>query len=200
MDTYRATNTKNGKFYIGSTFNFDRRKAEHFRCAENYPFQNALRKNPEAFEWEVWQDDSNDSVLEQALLDMWFGCEQCYNLNPSAKHPPRADGIPRTQATKDKISESMKSHWDGNEEKREEWRDRKIGTKQTQEAKDKAGDSLSLNWGNRWEVVDSDGNLHIVTNLRRFCKEHSLNRSCMHDLVKKQNGQKTHRGFKLKDS
>jgi len=92
MDTYKATNTTNGKFYIGSTTNFNRRKTEHLKCEENYPFQNALRKNPEAFEWEVWSDGCEDSVLEQALLDMWFGCEQCYNLNPSAKHPPSWGG------------------------------------------------------------------------------------------------------------
>lgn len=89
MDTYRATNTTNGKFYIGSSTNFEKRKKEHLSSKENYPFQNALRKNPDAFEWEVWSDDSNEPILEQALLDMWYGKECCYNLNPSAKHPPR---------------------------------------------------------------------------------------------------------------
>ena len=84
MDTYKATNTTNGKFYIGSTTNFTRRKTEHLKCKENYPFQNALLKNPEAFEWEVWHDDCEEPVLEQALLDMWYGKECCYNLNPLA--------------------------------------------------------------------------------------------------------------------
>jgi hypothetical protein len=84
MDTYRATNTTNGKFYIGSTTNFERRKYEHLRSIENLPFQSALRRNPEAFEWEVWSDDSDEPILEQALLDMWFGRECCYNLNSQA--------------------------------------------------------------------------------------------------------------------
>ena len=84
MDTYKATNTLNGKFYIGSTTNFEKRKKEHLKSQENFPFQNALRKNPEAFEWEVWTDDSDERILEQALLDMWFGCEQCYNLSSKA--------------------------------------------------------------------------------------------------------------------
>ena len=88
MDTYRATNTTNGKFYIGSTTNFEKRKKAHLRSKEIYPFHNALRKTPDVFEWEVWSDDCDEPVLEQALLDMWFGCEQCYNLNTSAKHPP----------------------------------------------------------------------------------------------------------------
>ena len=84
MDTYKATNTTNGKFYIGSTTNFDRRKTEHLNSKRSLPFQNALRKNPDSFEWEVWHDDCEEPILEQALLDMWHGKECCYNLNPLA--------------------------------------------------------------------------------------------------------------------
>jgi group I intron endonuclease len=88
MITYKATNTLSGKFYIGSTTNFEKRKKAHLSSRYNYPFQNALRKNPEAFEWEVIEDDSGEPVLEQALLDMWYGKECCYNLNPCASRPP----------------------------------------------------------------------------------------------------------------
>ena len=84
MYTYRATNTTNGKFYIGSTNNFEKRKKAHITSKQNYPFQTALRKKPEAFEWEVWSDESHEPILEQALLDMWFGKEQCYNLRREA--------------------------------------------------------------------------------------------------------------------
>ena len=84
MFTYKATNTLNGKFYIGSTRDFEKRQKEHTVSLRNYPFQNALRKNPEIFEWEVVEDDSDKPLLEQALLDMWFGTEMCYNLNKYA--------------------------------------------------------------------------------------------------------------------
>ena len=104
MNTYKATNTRNGKFYIGSTKNFEKRKQGHLKSRVNYPFQNALRQDPEAFEWEVWSDECEDPVLEQALLDMWFGKEQCYNLNPSAKHPPSRLGTVATEDTKKKLS------------------------------------------------------------------------------------------------
>lgn len=87
MDTYRSTNTLNGKFYIGSTLNFEKRKKQHLRSQLNRPFQNALRKNPEVFEWEVFKDDSLKRELEQALLDMFFGTSQCYNLNKNAYVP-----------------------------------------------------------------------------------------------------------------
>ena len=92
MDTYRATNTRTGKFYIGSSKNFEARKKSHLKSKENYPFQNALRKNPDEWEWEVWTDGCEEPVLEQALLDMWFGTEQCLNLNPLASIPPKVVG------------------------------------------------------------------------------------------------------------
>ena len=106
METYKATNTKNGKFYIGSTNNFERRKREHLTSKENYPFQNALRKDPGAFEWEVWSDLCGEPVLEQALLDMWFGKECCYNLNPSAQHPPSPRGRVCSEETRRKKAEN----------------------------------------------------------------------------------------------
>jgi group I intron endonuclease len=87
MITYIATNTLNGKFYIGSTTNFERRKKSHMDSELEYPFHRALRKNPEAFVWEVYPDDSEGRELEQALLDMWFGKEQCYNLSENASSP-----------------------------------------------------------------------------------------------------------------
>ena len=87
MITYKSTNTLNGKFYIGSTKDFDKRKKGHLASSLNYPFQNALRQNPGAFEWETVEDDSEEPVLEQALLDMWFGTEMCYNLCPYAFRP-----------------------------------------------------------------------------------------------------------------
>ena len=110
MDTYKATNTTNGKFYIGSTTNFELRKKGHLKSRENYPFQNALRKNPEVFEWECWTDEYNEPILEQALLDMWFGCEQCYNLNPSAKHPPSSKGRLPSPETRSKTSATLMGH------------------------------------------------------------------------------------------
>ena len=96
MITYIATNTLNGKFYIGSTINFHKRKINHLTCKVKSHFHHALRKNPEAFVWETTEDGYSEPVLEQALLDMWFGKNQCYNLSPVAGRPPSHKGVKRT--------------------------------------------------------------------------------------------------------
>jgi predicted GIY-YIG superfamily endonuclease len=84
MITYLARNTRNGKFYIGSTVNFESRKKQHIDNQGPYPFHRALRANPDIFEWETYEDESEGRELEQALLDMFFGTEMCYNLSPYA--------------------------------------------------------------------------------------------------------------------
>lgn len=107
MITYIATNTLNGKFYIGSTKDFGKRKKDHLKSKNNYPFQNALRKHPDLFEWETHVDDCDEPVLEQALLDMWFGKEQCYNINPFASRPPSPEGREISEEMREKIREKL---------------------------------------------------------------------------------------------
>ena len=92
MDTYRATNTLNGKFYIGSTKNFEHRKYQHLHSKETYPFQTELRKNPEAFVWEVYTDNLDTNEHEVRLLREFYFDARCYNLNPCAERPPSAKG------------------------------------------------------------------------------------------------------------
>jgi group I intron endonuclease len=85
MITYKATNTKNGKWYVGSTLNFEKRKKQHLNSKQKTPFHNALRKSPEIFLWEILEEnDLNTRDTEQFILDEYFGSEQCYNLSSSA--------------------------------------------------------------------------------------------------------------------
>jgi group I intron endonuclease len=159
MITYIATNTRNGRFYIGSTLDLERRKEEHLKC-HDFPFQRSLRSDPTVFEWETWEDDSNEPVLEQALLDIWYGKEQCYNLSPFASRPPGNSGVPHTELTKQKISASMKGKNTGeaNPSKREEVRQKisnsKKGISRPQEVKDK----ISKGCKGKRHWVDASGN------------------------------------------
>ena len=95
MDTYRATNTLNGKFYIGSSINFKQRKSQHLRSKENFPFQNDLRKNPEAFVWDLYVDDLDTNYHEVKLLKEFFFDVRCYNLNADGERPPDLTGRTR---------------------------------------------------------------------------------------------------------
>jgi group I intron endonuclease len=143
MDTYKATNTINGKFYIGSAVNFEDRKKAHLRSKKNYPFQNALRKNPEAFEWEVWSDDSDEPILEQTLLDMWFGKECCYNLNPLANRPPRLFGDANPMRRKEVVEKVIQHHRGKqvSKETRQKQSEARKKYSQPEEVRKKQGDS-----------------------------------------------------------
>jgi len=110
MITYIATNTENGKFYIGSTTNFERRQREHLTTSQEFYFQRALRRNPDLFNWEVHEDDSEDPVLEQALLDMWYGKKQCYNMSGFAQRPPDRKGEKLKPDAYEKLVTRLKSN------------------------------------------------------------------------------------------
>ena len=102
VTTYKATNQKNGKWYVGSTTtSLGRRKREHLNSSAHLPFHNALRKDPTAFVWEVLDETEEEVVTrshEQYVLDGWWGTEYCYNVNPKA-----------TGCTSEQASERMRS-------------------------------------------------------------------------------------------
>jgi len=119
MITYIATNTTNGKFYIGSTVDFERRKTEHLASNSKYPFQQSLRKNPENFVWVTAKDNLDHPLFEQKLLDLYYGTELCYNLNPKADRPPSQAGREVSKETRQRQSRA------------------RIGLKRTKETKTK---------------------------------------------------------------
>ena len=88
MITYVPINLSNRKFYIGSTTNFDRRWKGHMTSTCNYPFQNALRRNPDNFFVLISEDDGlKTREEEQFYLDFYHGSEHCYNLSSNATAP-----------------------------------------------------------------------------------------------------------------
>jgi group I intron endonuclease len=106
MITYTATNTRTGQFYIGSTNNFKKRQQEHLSSKAPFPFQRALQKNPDEWEWEFVEDDREDRELEQFLLDLFFGENLCLNLSADATSPVK--GRKHTPETKAKIGAKHK--------------------------------------------------------------------------------------------
>ena len=85
MITYLGITLNNRKFYVGSAVDFERRQKAHLKSRDNYPFQNALRKDPDNVYWIASDDDESDGrEEEQFYLDFYHGSEWCYNLNPLA--------------------------------------------------------------------------------------------------------------------
>jgi group I intron endonuclease len=88
MITYVPINLSNKKFYIGSTVNFDRRWQGHMTSTSNYPFQNALRRNPDNFFVLISEDDGLETrEEEQFYLDFYHGSEHCYNISKNTLAP-----------------------------------------------------------------------------------------------------------------
>lgn len=72
---YKATNKINGKSYVGKTYNFKKRKNEHFYDIDNNtPFHRALKKyGKENFEWEIIDRAENENeILEKEIYWIKF--------------------------------------------------------------------------------------------------------------------------------
>jgi len=164
MITYIATNTINGKFYIGSTTNFERRKDEHIKSKDNYPFQNSLRKNPSLFEWEVYEDTYDEPILEKSLLDMWWSKSQCYNINQYASRPPDPTGRKVKSGTREKISKKLKGRKTSEKQKHAVSKSNKT-RKISEETLKKKSDAVSGNDNPFY------GKKHSVQTLQKFSEQ-----------------------------
>ena len=106
MITYVPINLSNRKFYIGSTVDFDRRWRNHLNSDYNYPFQNALRNDPDNFFVLISEDDGLETrEEEQHYLDFYHGTEWCYNLSSKVDQPAGWTGKSLSEPHKQKLSD-----------------------------------------------------------------------------------------------
>jgi hypothetical protein len=86
MITYTATNTKTGRFYIGSAknyCNYMNRVGNHHVGNPYSDFRKELQKNPLDFVWDYSEDNFSDRDFEEALLEVYVGSKWCYNISTS---------------------------------------------------------------------------------------------------------------------
>lgn len=110
---YKITNTKNGKFYVGSAANFSSRWSGHRHHLKrgthsNKHLQSAWNTYGEQnFEFSVIKNVDPEYLLaeEQVYLDKWVGHADCYNIASSAESPGL--GISPSKETRQKMSKSM---------------------------------------------------------------------------------------------
>lgn len=110
---YRIINTKNGRFYIGSTSNFEKRKYCHFKELQKNIHANGFLQNDfnrcgiEQFEMEILIEvpTENQFKIEQEILDEVFDNKVlCYNINPIVCVPPSRKGSVASEESKRKMS------------------------------------------------------------------------------------------------
>ncbi len=111
---YEIRNVSNGKFYIGSSINIERRwKNDHHRTLKqgthpNRHLQRAWNKfGEESFELSILGICDKEHLLniEQSLLDRYANTEWCYNIAKNAQAP--GTGIIPSKETKLKMSQSL---------------------------------------------------------------------------------------------
>jgi group I intron endonuclease len=83
---YKITNTINGKCYIGSAVDLDRREKDHFKASTNPPLRRAMKKyGKDKFTFEVLEECTIREMLslEQLNIDLHRvvkGWENLYNI------------------------------------------------------------------------------------------------------------------------
>jgi len=111
---YKITNIINGKFYIGSTINFSRRKAEHFcrfrKNKGNSIIKNALIKyGVENFKFEILEELNFGEWASYNYKIEFITCREEYYLellNPPYNIRREVDGViksPRTEEEKQRL-------------------------------------------------------------------------------------------------
>ena len=116
MLTYKATNIKTGRYYIGSAktyCHFMNRIGNHHIRKDKRDFIQDLQRDPEAFVWEVLREDDLDTRdYEYELLQEHVGNPLCYNkssTNGAVRGvAQRGTGWEHSDLTKLKMSESAK--------------------------------------------------------------------------------------------
>jgi len=142
---YRIRNTKNGKFYLGSSDDIVRRwkeghKAKLVRGVHDNPhLQNAWNKyGKDSFLVEVLRECSKEDLLveEQKELDVWVGCPECYNIRKDAKCIV-LPGSNRPEWVKQKISLAQKGKPRWTEEQKKQMSIQRKGRKHSPETIEK---------------------------------------------------------------
>lgn len=91
---YKATNTLNGKSYVGETCDFDKRKKEHLRCnpKEDCEFHRAIQEfGVDKFEWEILETTDNKEKaheLEKYYIEKYNTYRKGYNMTKGGLGAP----------------------------------------------------------------------------------------------------------------
>ena len=191
MITYVPINLTNKKFYVGSAVDFDRRWRQHLNSTASYPFQNALRKNPDRFFVLVSEDDGLDTRdEEQFYLDFYHGSEWCYNLssktflgpevsalgaksaNDSRTPKERSDLASKANKSRSKESVSATATKGGKSSGPSSYLKmvEKLGEEGVESRQIKSGESTKKSTSKTVELTDESGETTVFSGIREACR------------------------------
>jgi group I intron endonuclease len=211
---YKATNTTNGKMYIGKTTKgLSRRRTEHISFTKpNTVFQHAIRKyGKSAFIWEIICECSSSEELINAEKEM-IAKYQSNKLGIGYNMTSGGDGFAHGKDNpvhrpdvQEKIIAKLKTN---NGSFRQEVRDKisktLTGRKLSEEHKRSiamaalghaAAKGASNSKSKEWNVIFPDGHIEKIKGLRAFCREYLLNEKLMRRTARGES--KHHKNFKL---
>jgi hypothetical protein len=120
MILYTATNTKTGRFYIGSAASvkhYIARRRYHLTVNNSkWEFHRDLQENPADWVWET--SEITDRSEEEAMLALYVGSKYCYNKSSRADGSGfggRPKGYEHKISTREKQSDSQRQNWEDNE-------------------------------------------------------------------------------------
>ena len=190
MLVYCATNSHNGKKYVGiTTQSFAQRKREHYnrmvRNERQHKFYHALRRYGfDNFTWEVLETFDNKEALRSAecsYISEFNSYHRGYNSTPG--------GDIVTDATRELISRKLKNRivtW-GHKSKQTRLENGtyfgRPGSKGANNPKAKS-----------YLVTAPDGTHEVITGIRQFCREQGLSHNLLLSVA---SGKQTHhKGYK----
>ena len=163
---YRITCTANGKFYLGRTVDFAKRRMQHLNDLKRKAHKNIILQScydkygKESLVFELLEPiaDINDQIIkEQEYIDRYIGSELCININKSAKV---FCDVPFTDERRRKISEARKNQ---------------IGQKRTPEQRKHISDALKghvISEETRKKISESHKGKKLSEEHKRKLSEH----------------------------
>lgn len=113
---YKATNTVNGKVYIGKTTRtLEERRKEHeyeaTRRDRNFAFYNAIRKyGTDVFEWKIIDKATTEDELNEKER-YWIAYYNAVNRDHGYNMTEGGDGVKPNEEVREKLSESIRRRW-----------------------------------------------------------------------------------------
>lgn len=205
---YQIRNKINDKIYIGSSSNirprFNTHKSKLRRNLHENPHLqsawNIYEENNFEFEFILECDPTTTLWYEQQFLDQWKPeyniCKFAHKPNPIKYTQEMRNrvskqwrGVKKSKETRKKMSISRKG-WTPTQEVRENMRLSHLGKKFSKETKEKMSKARCKKI---YYLISPNGDLYIIDNLTKFCKDNILDNSNMSRVVR--GIQKYHKGW-----